>query len=374
MYKVLFIRLSSIGDIVLTEPCVRLLKEHLPAVEIHYLTKPEYAEIIKSFPVTVDKIYELGSVHQTKSTIKSSTMKPPLHTILQLRKEKYDCVIDLHNKFSTFVVLQLLAAKRKIVYRKQHLTRRLMVLKLTQKSIDSVVWSYLETLQKLLDSKIDWDRIKSGKQQYPRLQPQKETQSRVYDTFTTYGINLKTTGNHLGSKVYKEQVLVGLFPGSQHFTKQYPANRIVNFLLSVPAVWNCVFVIFGDWKDKGIALEIKSLSGLKIYDMTGVFGLHDLITAVSLLDIVVTNDSGPMHIAAALQKPQIAIFGATHTRLGFRPLNDNAVVLQGTAKCQPCSLHGGRACRLEHLNCFREIESSKVFTEFEKLYNQIVEL
>jgi len=123
----------------------------------------------------------------------------------------------------------------------------------------------------------------------------------------------------------------------------------------------------GDWNEKNIAYRLKRLTGVPLYDLIGAFALGLLPAAMSLLDIVITNDSGPMHIAAALGKSQIAIFGATHPRLGFRPLNDNAVIIQSENKCRPCSLHGSDNCRKYQLKCMYDIHSKEVFEALEKM-------
>lgn len=89
-------------------------------------------------------------------------------------------------------------------------------------------------------------------------------------------------------------------------------------------------------------------------------GLAELIRVIGACDLVLSNDSGPMHLAAALGKKQVALFGATHPRLGFSPMNDNAVVLCRDLDCQPCSLHGGHACPKGHFGCMTGIPAEKI--------------
>jgi len=368
MLKILFIRLSSIGDIVLTEPVLRLAKEFFPNAHLHFLVKPEYSEIVQSFG-NVDKIH-----HYQDS----------LMTHKQLNNENFDYIIDLHNKLSTFIIMKLCKAKYKITYNKQHFMRRLIVAKLSKSKIDSVVWSYLDTLNHLpSETSIDWKKIKIEKKYYPRLNVNKDYFEQVKEIIEIYGINVTNKGLlplisnenfiHTDPILYKSQILLGIFSGSQHFTKQCPLPKLTNFLLQIPKEWNCVFILLGDWSDKRSAIELKSLSGLKMHDLTGVFSLAQIISVISILDIVITNDSGPLHISAALNKPQIALYGATHTKLGFRPLNDKAVVLQSNVRCQPCSLHGSKRCKRDNQYCFRNITSEEIFLAFEKIYNQITD-
>ena len=100
---------------------------------------------------------------------------------------------------------------------------------------------------------------------------------------------------------------------------------------------------------------MNSLTEIEITNICGELDLQQLVTAIDKMDVIISNDSGPMHIAAALEKPQITIFGATHPKLGFAPLNKNAVILSTDLECQPCSLHGSKACPLDHFNCMKQI-------------------
>ena len=342
MKKLLFIRLSSLGDIVLTESCVRLCKEYFPEYEIHYLTKPAYTRMVAGFH-GVSRVFAW-----TES----------LEVLKALKSEKYDYVIDLHNKFNTFLI-KLFCGFKNITYDKQHLTRWLMTKKLSAERINSVVWNYLEVLNKIKKRSIDFDELSMNRAYYPQLKPDKETLNVVKEKFADYNIPAN-------------QYLIGIFPGATHNTKQCPIEKLINFMAEVPDYWKCSFLIMGDWKDKDIVCRIRLLSEIKIHDLTGAFDVSQLVAAVSLLDVVITNDSGPMHIAAALKKPQIAIYGATHTRLGFRPLNDKAVILQKNIFCQPCSLHGSKECRKGTLRCFREIPSEEVFHVFQNMFENVV--
>jgi len=191
----------------------------------------------------------------------------------------------------------------------------------------------------------------------PKLTPLPEDILRAKEIFANYHIPLPDAEQTVEHK----HILLGIFPGAQHITKQYPLEKLANVILSIPEDWEISIIIFGDWDEKNIAYRLKRLTGVPLFDLAGAFDVKLLPAAISLLDIVITNDSGPMHIAAALGKPQIAIFGATHPRLGFRPLNDKAIVLQSDCKCRPCSLHGSDKCRKQHFKCMYDIHSKQVF-------------
>ena len=367
MKKILFIRLSSLGDIVLTESCIRLASLCFPNHEIHYLTKPEYGQMIEE---CFQKTREVTGYEENKNLVhKVYLYQDKINLLKKLRKEKYDFVVDLHNKLNTLLIKICCKGKKTITYQKQHFTRWRMVKQISKRQIDSVVWNYLKTSEKikLLAHSNDKNnclpiQLEHAKQfHYPILTPNTDTINVVKEKFLSYGIPF-------------DRYLIGVFPGASHLTKQYPAEKFINFINNVPDSWKCCFLIMGDWKEKHIFLKMKSLSDVKLFDMVGVFNIVELVAAISLLDVVISNDSGPMHVAASLKKHQVVLYGATHTRLGFRPLNDKAVIIQKNIACQPCSLHGGKKCKKNTMDCFKKIPSSEVYEVFKKtLENMILE-
>ena len=336
--KTLFVRLSSLGDIVLTESTIRYYRLNNPDTEIHFLTKPEYARLIRNY-FLVDKVHEY----------KKGVFK-------QLLLEKYDLVIDIHNKLNTFIMKYLIKPNKIITYKKNHLLRFLIVKKLSICQIDTVVLNYFEAVNRLKLPPTPLSEGGWGEFSPNFLDKKIINKEAVLDKFMSFNIP-------------SDKYLIGIFPGAKHITKMYPCEKLANLISNVPDSWLCCFVILGTWQDKQLFFKIKSLTNKKIYDLTGAFDTCDIVTAISLMDVVISNDSGAMHIAAALKKPQIAIYGATHTRLGFRPLNENAVILQKNISCQPCSLHGSNKCKKNSLDCFNDLD---LFDTFKELFENNV--
>ena len=317
MKKILIIRLSSLGDIVLTQSTVQAVQNEFPDAQIHYLTKKVYSPIVDMFNC-VDKIH----FWENKFTL-----------LKDLRKIKFVIAIDLHSKFNTFIIKNFVNAKRTVTYNKKHFLRRQIVKKKTDKTISSTVALYFPALKKMgLESEVS----------SPKLFPVKNTKMpRAF--------------------IINENVkYIGLFPGALHKTKQYPVKQLAEFIDSVPSEWNCQFLIFGSEAERDLVEELDSLTETNIIDLCGKLDLQQLVFAINEMDAVISNDSGPMHIAAALQKPQIAIFGATHPKLGFAPMNKKAIILSVNLQCQPCSLHGSKACPLDHFNCMKLITPEQI--------------
>jgi len=250
-----------------------------------------------------------------------------------LRKLEIELTIDLHSKFNTLIIKNFINAKQTVTYNKKHLLRRKIVKKRTNKTISSTVALYFTVLKRIgLESEIS----------VPKLFPQKNIE--IPEIFSAF----------------KNKKYIGLFPGALHRTKQYPVKQLAEFIDSVPIKWNFRFLIFGSKAEKLLANELNSLTKTNIVDLCGKLDLQQLVYAINKMDAVITNDSGPMHIAAALEKPQIAIFGATHPKLGFAPMNKKAILLSADLPCQPCSLHGGEECPKKHLNCMKSITTAQI--------------
>ncbi len=314
MKKILIIRLSSLGDIVLTQPVVQAVRKEFPKAQIHYLTKRVFSPIVEMFGC-VDKIH----YWEEKKAL-----------LTNLRKLKFDLAIDLQSKLNTFIIKNFINAKQTSTYNKEHLLRRQIVKKKTKRTISSTVDLYFTALQKIgINSEVS----------NPKLIPINNTM--MPKAFTT---NENTK-------------YIGLFPGALHETKQYPINQLAELIDSVPPEWNCQFLIFGSKAENDLADELKILTETEVINICGELDLQQLVTAIDKMDVVITNDSGPMHIAAALEKPQIAIFGATHPKLGFAPMNENTIILSADLQCQPCSLHGSKACPLDHFNCMKQVSA-----------------
>jgi|SRR5690554_1006163 lipopolysaccharide heptosyltransferase II len=317
--KILIIRLSSIGDIVLTEPILRHLREQVPNATIDYLTKERFIPLVKYFE-RINIIIPYTSQNQA---------------IRILKKNRYDIIIDLHSKPRTWLLRLLVPAKNKVAYNKRHLLRWLIVKKVIRREIDSTVRSYLSVFRKL-------DMIVPDKFHYPRIKATKRNDYLI-----------KKLRKEIDAK---DSQLVAIFPGALHQTKRYPVEQFADFINHFTDNGERFrFVLMGSQEDQESVAKLSNLCLNKPINWCDRFDLDELVKVISIFDLVITNDSGPMHIAAAAGIKQIAIFGATHPSLGFRPLNKKSLILQVKLPCRPCSLHGGKKCPHQHFLCMRSL-------------------
>lgn len=151
--------------------------------------------------------------------------------------------------------------------------------------------------------------------------------------------------------------IIGIAPGSVWGTKRWLPEGFAEVMNILSTRTNSAFVLLGSPADRSTAQVVASKTFAKFINLAGSTTIPELAAVIAMLDLFITNDSGPMHIAVALDVPVVAIFGATTPSLGFTPYTDKAVVIEPplTLECRPCSAHGPKTCPLTHFNCMRTI-------------------
>lgn len=315
--KIIIIRFSSIGDIVLTSPVVRCIKNQLANSEIHYLTKHTFKEILTANPY-ISKIY---SIENEVSEVMDA-----------LTKEHYDLIIDLHDNLRSHQVSLTLKVKT-YRYNKQRFKRFL----LTQFKINllnnHVVDRYFSAVKKL-------NIINDGKGLDYFIPEQDEIppSKLPFTHMAGYGV---------------------IVVGAKHFTKTIPLDKLKELCekITIP------IMLIGGAEDAYAGLQIESVDKFKIYNACGNFNINQSASIIKKAKFVITGDTGMMHIAAALNKRVISIFGGTEKRLGFTPYNNSAnnVMIENTnLSCRPCHKHGLSACPKGHFKCMNELDMQKV--------------
>ncbi len=326
--RILIIRWSSLGDIILTQPVVAILREEYPDAEIHYCCKPAMIPLVECF-TGVNRV------------ISTDNLDRSIH---------YDIAIDLQAKPGSIVQLKRLSADRRVIYNKRRLTRWLIVKHLTSRSIDSTLDLYFSALNKLgIEAPL----------RDPVITPKTAHEAFINEIFIEHNVTPAKT-------------LIGIAPGARHYTKRYPMEYWIRFIDSIPDSWNCQFILIGSTEDREICAEIHRQCPNTTFDLCARTSTDQLVNLMDRIGCLISGDSGPMHVAAALGKPQIAIFGGTNTRLGFRPLNSKAVILEQDLKCRPCSLHGRKTCPKSHFRCMKTITPSVLHTTFKEVLEEKV--
>jgi len=311
--KFLIIRFSSIGDIVLTSPVVRCLKTQFPEAEIHYLTKKRNADLLEANP-HIDAIQLLGDSLS--------------ETISQLKKENYDYVIDLHNNLRSLRVKLALQTKtfsfNKLNLRKFFLTR----LKLNLMPEMHIVDRNMATLSRF--------QIVNDGRGLEHFIP-------VADEFSPEELPEKFRNGYIAL------VLAGTY-----FTKRMPAAKYKGLITGT----DFPFVLLGGKSERQQADEILSWNTPNVIDFTGKLRFNQSASLVKNARLVVSNDTGLMHIAAAYHKKILSVWGNTTPELGMYPYLPGAgseiLEIKGL-KCRPCSKLGYHECPQKHFRCMLDI-------------------
>ena len=334
--KVLILRLGSLGDVVLTTPVINLLKEAYPKAEIDFLVKNEFSEILAGNP-NLNKAIPFDS----KGTNKG--LSGLIGIVRELKKNQYSHVIDLHGNLRSRVISSLLISSSTLRYNKQAIKRRLLLSGIRLRTIHTTR-SYAKALLPLNINKDPG---------IPQI---------FFSTGESEGANkyLQREGIKNGS------LLIGFNPGAKWPTKMWPAEHFVELGKRLIKELKGKVLIFGGPDEVDICSFIKDGIGDDAILLAGKKTLKESAALIRKCNLFVSNDSGPMHMASAVDTPVIAFFGPTVQDFGFSPLG-KSVVLEKPMKCRPCSLHGSDSCPEGHFKCLKEINPEEVFEKAREL-------
>ncbi|HEX9006298.1 MAG TPA: glycosyltransferase family 9 protein, partial [Bacteroidota bacterium] len=169
------------------------------------------------------------------------------------------------------------------------------------------------------------------------------------------------------------QTAIGLCPSARHFTKIWPATRFAEAGAALAARRRAPVVLFGapDEADRcrEIGAEITRRTGLPAVVAAGRASLLETAALMDRCAVVVTNDTGLMHLASARRRPVVAVFGSTTRQLGFFPQGSNSrVVEHGSLGCRPCTHIGRKRCPLRHFRCMLEVAPASVIDAAESVW------
>jgi ADP-heptose:LPS heptosyltransferase len=327
--KFLIIRFSSIGDIVLTSPVIRCLKKQFPEAEVHYLTKKRNADLLQANPY-IDKIQLLGDSLPA--------------TIQELKAVNYDFVIDLHNNLRSLRVKLGLRIKsfsfNKLNLRKFFLTR----LKLNLMPEAHIVDRNMATLS--------YFNIENDGLGLEHFIPEE-------DEFSL---------NEL-PEIFRNGYVALVLAGT-YFTKRMPASKYKSLITGV----DYPFVLLGGKSERSLADEVISWGTSNVIDFTGKLRFNQSASLVKNARLVISNDTGLMHIAAAFHKKILSVWGNTAPELGmypYMPGSGSEMLEVKGLNCRPCSKLGFNECPKKHFRCMNQIPEERIVSwvkvSFEKL-------
>ena len=309
--KILVVRFSSIGDIVLTSPIVRCLHQQIPNAEIHFITKRSFESIVATNPF----------IHKTWAIEKSIDELIP-----HLKTEKFDFLVDLHNNIRTKSLIRKLGIPH-ASFPKLHIEKWLLVnFKKPMKTNVHIVERYFKAVEKI---HVVNDNLPC-------------------DFFFQSGDEIDVAMLGVESKKF-----IAFAIGAQFATKRMPISKMIEVLEQI----QFPVVLSGGPTDNETAEKIiKALPNQQIVNACGKFSLQQSASIVKQAAVLLTHDTGLMHIASAFQIPIVSVWGNTVPALGmypYYPQNEKGFSIHEVSnlKCRPCSKIGFKTCPKKHFNC-----------------------
>ena len=322
--KILFIRFSSIGDIVLTTPVIRCVKNQLKDVEIHFLVRKSYHEVLEHNPY-IDKIFLFDNNLE--------------EVIPALKKEKYDLIIDLQKNIRSLRIRMALGA-RSHTFNKLNVRKYLLVnFRINLLPDIHIVDRYMKAVESLgiINDGLGLDYFISQADE---------------------GAVHRLPRSH-------QQDYIAWVIGARHRTKRLPPEKMISIAEKIKSP----IVILGNAADYADGEGLLKHSSAKIHNSCGNFSLNESAAIVKRAKLIITHDTGLMHVAAAFRKNIISLWGNTIPEFGMYPYKGNSdaankvrdfqsTILEVELNCRPCSKIGFDKCPKGHFRCMRDIDET----------------
>ena len=298
--RILLIRLSSLGDIVLTTPVIHAVRAHYSDAHIAMLTGKQSADVLRENP-HLDEIITFDRFAKDKDTGEM------LRTARVLRGRKFTLAIDLQRKFRTEVLMYFSGAAERVG------KGRLCTVRAPEQGNKHATAHYFDLLRAVeipaLDQKLEMFLAAS----------ERADATQRFDTAGVTPTGLK----------------VGFFPGAGWKLREWMPERFAAIGDRLVQNFNAEVLIFGGQKESELVHTVAKLMDTRAVPFAGNLQIRELAACIEKCDLFLTNDTGPMHIAAAVGTPTVSLFGpGNHIR--FQPLGAMHQTIRHDVPCNPC--------------------------------------
>lgn len=332
--KILILRFSSIGDILLATPVLDVLRSKFPGCEIDWIVKSKFGEVLSTNPM-INKLMLFKDKKGLKKIRK------------EIKSAGYDYIFDLHrNSISSYLTGGL---KNVFGYEKRVFRRFMLVhFKMAYKDIKPVTRMYFTALEKAgIETSGTW-KLRFGLV--------KDTEVRTVNKYNLHNTNY-----------------VLFVPGASYATKMWPKEYFRELAQKISGNGNLykkIMIIGKGAVETDTARFLRSGMDEDVIDLTDKLSLQETAAVVKFADIVVTNDNGPMHLAECFGKKILALFGSTTEEFGFFPYSTVFRVMEDkTLKCRPCTHFGRKKCPKGHFKCMNNITPDEVYDNLIEMLN-----
>lgn len=334
--RALILRFGAIGDVLLTTPVVRCLQAAYPELIIDFVIKDKFLSVVQYHP-EINQVWTLPD-HAAFQDLKALSV--------QLNQIGYDWIIDLQSSWKSFLLCLFVHGARINRFSPERFKRFLLVhLRL------NFYWQERSVIEKYFRSVRSWKIQDDGKG--PEFFIDKVSQHKTDDWLKQQQIR------------FDKRIAV-IAPGAGRATKRWLPEgfaRVSDWLEEK----DYQIVLAGSESEKEICASVAGLMDRPSVNACGVFSIIETGALLDKAEIVITNDTGLMHIASALNKKIVAIYGPTTREFGFFPLRAEARVVESRLECRPCSYHGTETCPKKHFKCMKEITPDQVVKAVQQL-------
>jgi len=328
MVKFLVVRFSSIGDIILTSPVVRHLKQQVENAEIHYLTKSDFAPLLKANPY-IDRVHLFDGNMRT--------------TIGKLKEMEIDYVIDLHHNFRS---LRIKTGLRRIAF-----------------SVHKINWKKWLLVNFKMDRLPDRHMVDRNLDTINAFIEKRDEDGLDYFIPEQDEVDIRSL-----PAAFKDGY-IGLSIGAQHETKKLPVDLLVKLCHSLE---HPVVILGGPGDRETGETIVSSLPGKNILNSCGKYSINGSASLVRQARVLITHDTGLMHAGAAFRKKIISVWGNTVPRFGMFPYRSDTSSVQfevNGLSCRPCSKLGYQKCPRGHFKCMVKQDLSGMVDAAHRLWN-----
>ena len=344
LHKTLIIRLSSVGDIVLSSLLIRVLRRRFPQAQIDFLVKSEFADLVRFNP-------HLSHVIEFRQNGTFRDLRILRRTI---KAEGYDTIIDIHDSLRSRYLTT--GRRRTVRLNKRRIARFLLV-----------------------HCKIDTYRLFGGAPGVAERYLETARDCGVADDHQGLDLYFPDSTRNAAEEVLRKALpqnsapCIGICPSARHNTKMWLKERFVEAATTLATELRASLLLFGSVAEsercRFIEQEIRRMApGIHVVNLAGSLSLLETAAAMDRCSLVLTNDSGLMHIAAARKRKVVAIFGPTVRQLGFFPFGTQSIVVEHpNLNCRPCTHIGQTTCPRGHFKCMNEIPANRVIESARQL-------
>lgn len=311
--KILILAIRAMGDAVLITPVIRLIRQNLAPSYLALLVDSISADVLLNNPY-IDRLYVINrSEHRKKPLFQR--IGRDIEFIKELRKERFDIAIDLFSGPRSAILSYLSGAEvrygedKRVKLRGFLYNRRIKV----KEEGHHLIEQKLQIINSLI----------------------KKTDDTSLELFLTEEEIAETRRLLTEKRIRDDRLRVGLFPGSGWRHKNWPPEKFAKLGDILAEKYNAEILLFGGPRDADVCRQVESLMANPSIKLYGIASVRDTIALINEMDLFVSNDTGPMHIAVALKKPTVALFGPSDVKK-YGPWGKNAVVVSKYLPCSPC--------------------------------------